>query len=60
MYTPTFLLHRHLQLECDTAAELTEEFLYSEIHPVEAVAKKKFSKPQAQGRKPRTRPFRNR
>jgi len=48
------------KLECDTAAELTEEFLYSEIHPVEAVAKKKFSKPQAQSRKPRTRPFRNR
>lgn len=43
------------KLECDNAAELTEEFLRNEIHPQTAETRKKFSKPTAPGRKPPSR-----
>lgn len=44
-----------LQLELDNANDLTEEFLRNEIHPPEVVARKKFNKPSAPGRKPPSR-----
>lgn len=43
------------KLECDTASDVTEEFLRNEIHPPTAETRKKFSKPSAPGRKPPTR-----
>jgi len=42
-------------LELDNANDLTEEFLRNEIHPPEVVARKKFNKPSAPGRKPPSR-----
>jgi len=43
------------KLELDNANDLTEEFLRNEIHPPEVVARKKFNKPSAPGRKPPSR-----
>lgn len=43
------------KLECDSADEITEEFLRNEIHPPAVEAKKRFTKPSAPGRKPPSR-----
>ena len=34
----------------DTGSELTEEFLYSELHPVVSLNRPKFSKPKGPSR----------
>lgn len=47
------------KVECDTNDELTEDFLYNEVHPVVNETRRAFSKPKAPGRKgPSRRPRR--
>jgi twinfilin-like protein len=40
-----------VQLEIDDASELTEEFLYDELHPKKNIATMKFEKPKGPARK---------
>ena len=35
-----------LQLEIDSGSELTEEFLYEELHPAKSLHRPKFAKPK--------------
>lgn len=38
-----------LQLEIDNASELTEEYLYDELHPKVNINREQFSKPKGPG-----------
>lgn len=41
-----FIFWIHVQLEIDNGDELTEEFLYDEVHPKQHAHKQAFAKPR--------------
>ena len=48
LYIPTHVFNNnlHFQLEISEPAELTEEYIYDEVHPKVNVARQAFAKPK--------------